>query len=172
MRNLQHNGSIWVFRIPWVGYMNPSTVLSVSLIVVVLLIAVLTNLPLEESIGLAPETAGNVLFVAYVVALFVTIFLESTGMWARYEMRFDLDTRQVTAYDRRADHILWKTTYDPERLYISETRVGRYGVARPALVYGNSHQDLVKWDIPTQRKTMLAVAARVSLKKLLQDLKN
>jgi hypothetical protein len=180
MHNVRHENGVWIFRISrrdvWSELVRRLVILGPTLIlftVAWLLGSTLFTVPWEDDTG-----AGVIIVLLCLVApgviLVVMMAMDRSvsGLWARYEVRIDCGTRKIVAYDRRRGEVLWESAYDPTDLYLSQTRVrtGKRSRLRPALVYGDLYQDFVRFDVPTQRRTMLTTASRQELKALMVEL--
>lgn len=183
MHNVRRENEVWIFRINgrdlWSEVARRLVILGPPLILcsmAYLLGSTLFTRPREDDTG-AGVIIALLCLVAPGVILVIMMAMDrlvSAGLWARYEVRIDCSTRKIVAYDRRKSQVLWESTYEPAHLYLSQTRgiAGKRSRLRPApaLVYGNLYQDFVRYDVPTQRRTMLTTASRRELEALMIEL--
>jgi hypothetical protein len=113
--------------------------------------------------------------VWFLISVFVMIsvlFQLSKGKMARYLVEIDSQKRSIKAIDQKTQQGLWEDNFEPERLYLSEIQIfiGAERYRYPALVYGDSPQDLVEDGVPYSSKVVLGFGEKDVLEKMKETL--
>ncbi|MCP4613054.1 MAG: hypothetical protein GY845_30545 [Planctomycetes bacterium] len=172
MRNARFKNGMWHFRMIGAGF--PSTGMIGVLVLLTIWLLPLWGIRILRALHWEGDLGPWVLIlftIAFAFGVLVS-FLFPRGLLARYETRIALDDQKIIGYDRWSKQILWESLYNPNYLYLAETRVrGRHGFhPRLALVYGDHQQALVKYDIPKPDITMLTMGSRQDIQTIASKL--
>ena len=104
-----------------------------------------------------------------IVSFFRTL---ATGSFSRFIVKIDPELAQISAFDRFQAQSLWKTSFYPEQLYISEILLEVNGeeYTFPVLVYSEKHLELVEEAVPYPDRSILGYAEKEEIEQVLQEI--
>lgn len=106
--------------------------------------------------------------------MLATIFFRvlSTGSFARFIVKIDLELAQISAYDRLKTQSLWTMSFFPEQLYTSEIMLELNGeeYTFPVLVYADEYLELVEEAVPYPDRTILGYAEKEEIELVLTQI--
>ena len=96
----------------------------------------------------------------------------STGSFSRFLVKIDLETAEISAYDRVSSQSLWTTSFFPEQLHIAEILIELNGeeYTYPALVYAEEQLEFVEESVPYPDRSILGYAERPEIEKMLEQI--
>ena len=111
----------------------------------------------------------GVVALVLIVSFFRTL---STGSFSRFIVKIDLELAQISAFDRFQAQSLWKTSFYPEQLYMSEILLEVNGeeYTFPVLVYAEEHLELVEEAVPYPDRSILGYAEKEEIEQVLQEI--
>jgi hypothetical protein len=180
MRNLKHEKSVWIFKIHGPGCASqlfhavtilgpPAVIMAIAFFAISAVFAT-TWAMVWKSMTLLIVT--YVAVIAMLLAFAKMANLVSAGLGARYEVHIDRNAQKAIARDRLYGETLWESPYDPAKLHLAHTRMrsrsGSY--LQPVLVYGDAPDAVVKYTAPTERQTVLTIATRYEIERLIEEL--
>ena len=106
--------------------------------------------------------------------LIIVLFLRSlsNGALARFVVKIDLETAEISAYDRLSSQSLWTTSFFPEQLHISEILIELNGeeYTFPVLVYAEEKLEFVEESVPYPDRAILGYAEKPEIEKILEQI--
>lgn len=103
-----------------------------------------------------------------ILVIIGALFQLSKGKMARYLVEIDSEMMSIRAIDQKTQQDLWEDDFVPERLYLSEIQVfiGAEMYRYPALVYGDSPQEIVEDGVPYSSKVVLGFGEKDVLERM------
>lgn len=107
------------------------------------------------------------LFV-YIIVNSGILFYLSKGKMARYLVQINCEEGTIKAIDQKMHQALWEDDFNPEKLFLSEIQVfiGAQSYRYPALVYGDTQQELIEDGVPYSSKVILGFGEKSELEEM------
>ena len=105
------------------------------------------------------------------ISVFVLISI-SKGKFSRFIVKIDLETAEISAYDRIRSESIWTSDFYPEYLYLSEILVDINGeeYTYPALVYAEEKYDFVEEAVPYPDRVILGYAEQQHIENVIEQI--